>query len=39
MTIENRSIAQRTAQDLVGHRWTVADVDAAKWGGMLVDLG
>jgi hypothetical protein len=31
---------QYTAQDLGGHRWTssrsIADVDPAEWGGMLV---
>ncbi len=32
---------QYTAEDLAGHRWTfsqtVADVDPASWGGVLVD--
>lgn len=32
---------QYTAEDLVGHRWTfsqtVADVDPASWGGVLVE--
>lgn len=32
---------QYTAEDLAGHRWTfsqtVADVDPASWGGMLVE--
>ena len=32
---------QYTAEDLAGHRWTfsqtIADVDPASWGGVLVD--
>ena len=32
---------QYTAEDLAGHRWTfsqtVADIDPASWGGVLVD--
>lgn len=32
---------QYTAEDLAGHRWTfsqsIADVDLADWGGVLVD--
>jgi uncharacterized glyoxalase superfamily protein PhnB len=32
---------QYTAEDLAGHRWTfsqtVADVDPARWGGVLVE--
>lgn len=34
---------QYTAVDLVGHQWTfsqtLADVDPATWGGLLIDLG